>query len=105
MKLKKVIAVGLSMALLAGSAGAQSYPSKPIHIVVGYPAGGSTDDIARLIGQKMSASLDQPVIVENKPGAAGQIGSAAVAKAQPDGYTILFTNMGPNAIAPSLNKG
>ena len=60
--------------------------------------------MARLIGQNLSAALAQPVIIDNKPGAGGQIGSFAVARAEPDGYTILFTSMGPNAIAPSINK-
>lgn len=101
---KQAVVAVIGLSAITGTVLAQNFPAKPISIVVGYPAGGSTDVIARLIGQKMSASMGQPVIIENKPGAAGQIGAAAVAKAQPDGYTILFTNMGPNAIAPSLNK-
>jgi len=102
--LKQAFLLGFGVALLAGAAQAQIQPGGPIQIVVGYNAGGSTDIMARLIGDKLSESLGQPVIVVNKPGAAGQIASANVARAAPDGHTILFTNMGPNAIAPSLNS-
>jgi tripartite-type tricarboxylate transporter receptor subunit TctC len=67
------------------------YPSTPIRIVVPYPAGGATDFVARLIGERLSRSLGQPVLVDNKSGAAGAIGVAEVAKAEPDGHTVLFT--------------
>ena len=70
---------------------AQSYPAKPIKLVVPFPAGGATDVLARVIGEKMAASMGQPVIVDNKPGAAGIIGTDAVAKAAPDGYTIVLS--------------
>lgn len=100
---KRICAVGFSLAMFTSVVQAQAFPNGPIHIVVGYTAGGSTDVMARLIGQKLSESMGQPVIIDNRPGAAGQIGAASVARANPDGHTILFTNMGPNAIAPSLN--
>lgn len=89
--------------VLAPSAFAQGFPNKPIRIVVPYPAGGSTDLIARLIAEPMSKSMGQPVIVENRPGAAGQVASSYVAKAAPDGYTLLATNLGPAALAYALN--
>lgn len=80
------------------------FPSKPIRIIVPYAAGGSTDQLARAIQQPMSDFLKQPVIVENKVGAGGAIGTDAVAKAPADGYTLVFGNSGPNAILPLLKK-
>ena len=81
---------------------AQSYPSKPIHFVVPYPAGGPLDAVARLLGRKVTESVGQPVIVENKPGAGGNIGADAVAKSPPDGYTILMGAVATHAINPTL---
>jgi tripartite-type tricarboxylate transporter receptor subunit TctC len=81
----------LGMALCALPAAAQDFPSHPIRIVVGFPPGGGVDLVARLIGQEMGKGLGQPVIVENKPGAAGSIGANFVAKAEPDGTTLLVT--------------
>jgi tripartite-type tricarboxylate transporter receptor subunit TctC len=81
----------LFIALGALPAGAQDFPTRPIRIVVGFPPGGGVDLVARLIGQEMGKGLGQPVIVENKPGAAGTIGANFVAKAEPDGTTLLVT--------------
>jgi tripartite-type tricarboxylate transporter receptor subunit TctC len=93
---------GAVFAALAGTAKAQSYPTQPIHLVVGFPAGGPNDILARLIGQWLSERLGQPVIVENRPGASGNIATAAVTQAPADGYTLLL--VGPaNAINPSLH--
>src|SRR3954451_3032060 len=86
------------------SARAQSYPSKPIHLIVPYPAGGGTDFFARLVGQKMSELIAQPIVVENKPGAATNLGADYVAKAQPDGYTILLGDVATFAANQSLYK-
>lgn len=87
-------ACALAAAALAFSfspAGAQDYPNRLIKIVVGFPPGGGVDTVARLVGQEMSKGLGQSVIVENKPGAAGSLGAAQVAKSDPDGYTLLVT--------------
>jgi tripartite-type tricarboxylate transporter receptor subunit TctC len=92
----------LLLALVAGAAFAQPYPSKPIHFVVPYPAGGPLDAVARLLGQKVSESVKQPVVVENKAGAGGNIGADYVAKAAPDGYTILMGAVATHAINPTL---
>ena len=86
---------------MAGIARAQSYPSHPIQLMVGFPAGGPNDILGRLIGQWLSQRLGQPVIVENRPGASGNIATLDVARAPADGYTLLL--VGPaNAINPSL---
>jgi tripartite-type tricarboxylate transporter receptor subunit TctC len=83
---------------------ADTYPSKPIRIIVPYAAGGSTDQLARAIQPAMSEMLGQPVIVDNKPGAGGTIGVDMVAKAAPDGYTLVFGNTGPNAVVALMRK-
>jgi tripartite-type tricarboxylate transporter receptor subunit TctC len=89
---RRVVAAACAgLALAAAPAFAQSWPSKPVTIVVSYPAGGDTDAMARLFAEKLQARLGQPVVVDNKPGASGVIGNAYVAKAQPDGYTLLLT--------------
>src|SRR5215475_5789851 len=80
---------------------ASKYPSRPIHLIVGFAAGGGNDVIARIYGQKLSENLGQPVIVENKPGAGAIVATEYVAKAAPDGYTLLVSATGM-AINPSL---
>ncbi len=81
---------------------AQGYPSKPIKVIVPFPAGGVADVYARLIGARVSESWGQPVVVENRTGAGGNIGADAVAKSPPDGYTILMSAIGPQAVNVSL---
>ena len=93
----------LSLALPAASH-AQGYPSKPIRFVVPYPAGGPLDTVARLLGAKVSESVKQPVVVDNKPGAGGNIGADIVAKSPADGYTILMGAVATHAINPTLYK-
>ena len=97
-------AAGLTLLVGSPSMAQDAYPSKPIRIVVPYAAGGSTDQLARAIQQPMSDFLKQPVIIDNKAGAGGAIGTDSVAKAAPDGYTLVFGNSGPNAILPLLRK-
>lgn len=96
-------AIAATTAMMAGGARAQTYPTKPITLVVAYPAGGDTDVLARLLAEKLSARLRQSVVVENRTGAAGTIGSSYVAKSAADGYTLLVA---PNtvAIAPLVLK-
>jgi tripartite-type tricarboxylate transporter receptor subunit TctC len=103
MSLASRLAVGIVAGLaLAGPAKAQDYPSKPIRLVVPFAAGGATDVLARLVGERLTASLGQQVVVDNRPGAGGNIGSDIVARAEPDGYTILMGAVGTHAINPSL---
>jgi tripartite-type tricarboxylate transporter receptor subunit TctC len=83
---------------------AQLYPAKPIHLIVPYPAGGGTDFFARLVGQKMSELMGQPIVVENKPGAATNLGADFVAKAPPDGYTVLLGDVATYAANATLYK-
>jgi tripartite-type tricarboxylate transporter receptor subunit TctC len=96
--------LGASLALGLGAAHAQpaSWPAKPIRIVVPYPPGGSSDIIARSIAQPLSEALKQPVIVENRAGANGNLGADYVAKSAPDGYTLLLCDTGALAISPSV---
>jgi tripartite-type tricarboxylate transporter receptor subunit TctC len=95
--------VAISAVIPAQSASAQNYPTKPIHLIVPYPAGGGTDFFARLVGQKMSDLVGQPIVIENKPGAATNLGADFVAKAPPDGYTMLLGDVATYA-NPSLYK-
>src|SRR5690349_24843105 len=93
--------LGLLIGLFAGIAAcistaaiAQTYPNQPIRIVAPFPAGGLVDVLARAVGDEMAKSMGQPVIVENKPGAGGNIGAELVSKAAPDGYTLMMTSPG-----------
>ncbi len=98
---RHAIAALLALAV-AGPAAAQNYPDKPIRLIVGFAPGGFTDVLARVIGQKLTERLGQSVIVENKPGAAGTLGADLVAKARPDGYTLLLGHSNSNSVAPAL---
>lgn len=95
-----LLAAGLGLISISAQAEA-AYPTKPIHMVVPYPPGGPTDLIARVIAVNLGERLGQPVVVENKPGASGMIGADMVAKAAPDGYTLL-ANASIHIINPSL---
>ena len=102
----KLLRLCAAMALaLALPAVAQTYPSKPVRFVVPYPAGGPLDTVARLLAQKVGEAMKQPVVVDNKPGAGGNIGADLVAKSPPDGYTILMGAVATHAINPSLYAG
>src|SRR5258707_291214 len=96
--------VAISAVIAVQSASAQTYPTKPIRLIVPYPAGGGTDFFARLVGTKMAELISQPVIIENKPGAATNLGADFVAKAQGDGYTILLGDVATFAANQSLYK-
>src|ERR1035437_3143027 len=97
-------ASSLVLLMSALCAGAQTYPNKPIRLVVPYRPGGGTDLLARIVGQKLAGALGQPVIVENKPGAGTIIGVEAVAKCAPDGYTLLMATSTTLAINPSVYR-
>ena len=100
---KLTLALGLALAAATG-ANAQTYPDKNVTIVVPFPAGGSTDMVARTLGQGLQEKLGQTVVVDNRPGATGTIGAAQVKRAAPDGYTLLVSSLGTFVIAPHLIK-
>jgi tripartite-type tricarboxylate transporter receptor subunit TctC len=93
-----------ALSVIAPAFGQEKFPTKSVTIVVPFPPGGGTDTGARLIAQKLTERWGQQVVVDNKPGAAGSIGATAVAKAKPDGYTLLMGNIGTQSINPSLYK-
>src|SRR5215207_2048275 len=82
------------IALVPTAAGAQAYPAKPLRMIVGQPPGGAADLLSRLVGQKLSERLGQPVVVESRPGAGGQVGADVVVKSPPDGYTLMVSGVG-----------
>jgi tripartite-type tricarboxylate transporter receptor subunit TctC len=92
----------IALVAAAGIAAAQSWPVKPIRVIVPYPPGGTSDILARALGPGMQAALGQPWVVENKPGATGNVGADLVAKSPADGYTLLLADIGSLAIAPSV---
>ena len=100
---RSALLLALAAACVAPLAQAQAdYPNKPVTLVVPYPAGGANDAVARLVGQKMAEGLKQPVIIDNKPGAGTTIGTALVAKAPADGYTLVLGSLASHAVAPHL---
>jgi tripartite-type tricarboxylate transporter receptor subunit TctC len=103
MKIAATLAAALAAVVMAAPAAAQDWPAKPIRLVVPFAPGGSTDILGRLVGQKLGEALGQPVVVENKPGAAGNLGTDIVAKAPADGYTISLGG-GSNAVNANLVK-
>jgi tripartite-type tricarboxylate transporter receptor subunit TctC len=107
MQMLRLIALALAGAIGLGSnagALAQQYPSKPVRVVVPFPPGGSTDILARVVGQKLAENLGQPVVIENRGGAGGNIGAELVAKSTPDGYTMLFSTSGIIVVNPHLYR-
>jgi tripartite-type tricarboxylate transporter receptor subunit TctC len=96
-----ILKASLAALSMCGAA-AQNYPSKPVRLVVPFPAGGSTDIVGRIVGQKLGESLGHQVIIDNRGGAGGTIGSDLVAKSAPDGYTLLLGTSSTHSIAPSL---
>ena len=98
------IAAFLFALAMSGLAAAQSWPSRPVRMIVPFPAGGPTDVLTRALAEKLSAALGQAVIVDNKPGAGGTIGSDFVAKSAPDGYTLLMATGSTHSVGPYLSK-
>src|SRR5579884_66371 len=94
--------LGASALAVPHRAMADTYPGKPIALLVPWSAGGSTDILARIVGQQLFASMGQPVVIENRTGASGNIGTAAVARATPDGYTLLFNTMSVHTMNHAL---
>src|SRR5258706_7634949 len=99
-----VFVLGLIGALMGSAVLAQTYPSKPVRLIVTYPPAGSSDLMARILAQKLSELWGQPVIVENKAGAAGSIGMDYAAHQPPDGYSFVIGNLGPVVVNPLLSK-
>src|SRR5260370_5789756 len=104
MRILAAVVTGLSVLLSPALAAAQEFPSKPIRLIVPFPAGGPNDIIARVIGQRMSELIKQPELIDNRGGQGGGLGTDAVAKANPDGYTIAISSAGSLAINPSMEK-
>jgi tripartite-type tricarboxylate transporter receptor subunit TctC len=104
MKILVRLATGLSLLLSPALASAQDFPDRPIRLIVPFPAGGPNDIIARVVGQRMSELAGQPVVIENRGGQGGVLGTDAVAKSKPDGYTIAITSAGALTISPSMEK-
>ena len=90
------------MSLLAGATAAQTWPAKPVRVVVGFTAGGTTDVLARNVGQQLGDKFKQPFVVDNKPGAGGNLGTEIAIRAPADGYTLLVASVGPIAVNPTL---
>ncbi len=106
-RMRQLAGLLFALAILTGASGAgaqDAYPNRPITIVIGFSAGGTTDIITRLISDELRKGLGQPIIIDNKPGAGGNIGADIVAKARPDGHTLLMGSVGPLAINASLYK-
>src|SRR5215469_16911047 len=103
MRIPRNLLLALCLVLASGAA-AEEYPSRPIRLIVPFPPGGPNDIIARVVGQRMSEIVKQPVIIDNRSGQAGALGTDAVAKSTPDGYTIGITSASSLAILPSMEK-
>lgn len=104
MRVLGVLLTGLSVLLSPALAAAQDFPNRAIRVIVPFPAGGPNDIIARVVGQRMSELTKQPVLIENRSGQAGVLGTDVVAKAKPDGYTVAITSAGALCITPSMEK-
>jgi tripartite-type tricarboxylate transporter receptor subunit TctC len=104
MRFLSALVTGLWLLLLPASVAAQDFPNKPIRLIVPFPPGGPNDIIARVVGQRMSELVKQPILIDNRGGQAGVLGTDAVAKANPDGYTIGIVSAGALAISPTMEK-
>lgn len=101
---RRTLVITAAAACAAPGAVAQSYPSRPIRLVVPFAPGGATDIVARLIGEQLSRQVGQPVVVENRPGAGGIVGADAVAKAPADGYTLVVSNIAAHGAGPAITR-
>src|ERR1700686_5862730 len=104
MRMVGAVLTGLSVLLAPTMAAAQNFPNKPIKLIVPFPPGGPNDIIARVVGQRMSELTKQPVLIDNRGGQAGVLGTDAVAKAKPDGYTIAIFSAGALPISPNMER-
>jgi tripartite-type tricarboxylate transporter receptor subunit TctC len=104
MRIARILLAGLSLSLSPIAAAAQDFPTKPIRLIVPFPAGGPNDIIARIVGQRMSELIKQPVLIDNRGGQAGVLGTDAIAKSAPDGYTIGIVSASALAISPAMEK-
>lgn len=102
MKIRRAICIMMLAAALAPAAAAQTYPVKPVRLVVPFPAASATDQVARVLGQQLQDELGQSFVIDNRPGAQGSIAATAVAKAAPDGDTLMVTTNTPQAANVSL---
>ncbi|TBR27536.1 MAG: tripartite tricarboxylate transporter substrate binding protein, partial [Reyranella sp.] len=103
-KMTRRAACALALAVAAGPARAQDFPSKSLKLVVPYAPGGGADSVARIVAKKVSENIGQPIVIENKGGAGSIVGTDLVAKAEPDGYTLLLGQSGPISINPAVYK-
>src|SRR5271167_5225762 len=104
MRTFRALLAALSLLFLPVSASAEDFPARQIRLIVPFPAGGPNDIIARVIGQRMSELTKQPVVIDNRGGQGGVLGTDAVAKAKPDGYTIAISSAGALTISPNMER-
>ena len=102
MRILRTLVALLALLLFPSVAAAQDFPTKPIRLIVPFPAGGPSDIISRVVAQRMAELLKQPITIDNRGGQGGVLGTDAVAKAKPDGYTIAISSAGALAISPSM---
>ena len=103
-KLLKLLVAACAFCAVTAASAQERYPTRPIRILIPFPAAGASDTIGRAVGEALSAQLGQPVVIDNRPGAAGRLATELLAKAEPDGYTLMVGGVGPMSISPALYK-